>query len=132
MTKNPKHGRNIMAKKTVVPDPPVHLLSTIVTLVLDYIWSVPEVGILALRSSRIVTPGLIILMLSLGMVCFFAVFLVQIYAAHDKFGPALAKAVVMSIIAAVPYFVTGTIVGIILLGWAGIHFTEAQIKKLLP
>jgi hypothetical protein len=119
-----------MTKKTTVPEPPVHLLSTIVTLVLDYMWAVPEFGILALRSSRITAPVMIILMLALGVICFFAVFLVQYFVAHDTFGPAFAKAFVMSVVAAVPYPVISTVIGIVLLGWAGVHFSETQIRKL--
>ena len=46
---------------------------------------------------------------------------VQRYLAKDEWGPAIAKGLVMGIIAGVPFSVTGTAIGGMLLAWAGLH-----------
>jgi len=55
------------------------------------------------------------------VVCTVATTLVQRYLAKDEWGPAIAKGLVMGIVAGVPFQVTGTVVGVPLLAWAGLH-----------
>lgn len=117
--------------KLIISEPPVHALSTVVTLVLDYVWMLPETGVSVLSSPRITVMGELILMSVLGIVCFFTVFSVQTLVARDPFGPGFVKALVMSIIAAIPYAVVTTLVGPVLLGWVGLYYGEGLLRKLL-
>jgi hypothetical protein len=50
---------------------------------------------------------------------FLSTLFVQRYLAKDDWGASVAKGLVMGIIAGVPFPVTGTAIGAILLGWAG-------------
>jgi hypothetical protein len=55
-----------------------------------------------------------------GTLAFLAVYLIQYYLAKDSGGSAFAKGVAMGIIVAVPFPVAGTVIGVPLLGWAGL------------
>jgi hypothetical protein len=99
-----------------IPQPPVHYLSALITIVLDAVWGLPELAATGTGVGIIAVPFLV---MATGVSCFFAVLGIQRFIAHDGWGSAFAKAVVMSIIAGVPYMVTGTAAGTILLGWAG-------------
>jgi hypothetical protein len=58
--------------------------------------------------------------LSVGVVGTVTTTLVQHYLSKDNWGASVAKGLVMGIIAGVPFQVSGTAVGAILLGWAGL------------
>jgi hypothetical protein len=65
-------------------------------------------------------PGAILgTSLLVGGLGFLSTLFVQRYLAKDDWGASVAKGLVMGIIAGVPFPVTGTAVGAILLGWAG-------------
>jgi hypothetical protein len=101
-----------MSEERRVPAPPIHPLAALATLVLDGFFSVFEVldPLLLLFTS-----------LGIGVLGFSATTLVQRYIAKDGWGAALAKGLVMGIVAGVPYPVAGTVVGAPLLVWAGAH-----------
>jgi hypothetical protein len=95
-----------------IPPAPVHPLAALATIVLDNVFGVVE----------LVDPLTIVLTsLTVGVVCTVATTLVQRYLAKDEWGPAIAKGLVMGIVAGVPFQVTGTVVGVPLLAWAGLH-----------
>ena len=93
-----------------VPPAPIHPLAALTTIVLDNLFTLPEI---AGPEVWIITIPLI------GGLGFVATTLVQRYLAKDSWGEAIAKGVVMGIIAGVPTSVTGTTVGVVLLSWAG-------------
>ena len=105
---------------------PIHPISAILVIVLDYVWTIPEEGALLSVIGLVTVPFLIAI---LAGICFIGVFLVQRYTANDRVGSALAKAFVMSIVAAVPFPVTGTIVGGVLLGWAGLSAANRLLRS---
>jgi hypothetical protein len=94
-----------------VSAPPIHPMAALVTIVLDGVFTLPELDPLLIP---IVSP-------IVGILGLAAVTLVQRYLAKDEWGPAVAKGLVMGIIAGVPYPVAGTAVGAPLLIWAGLH-----------
>jgi hypothetical protein len=104
--------------------PPLHILSALATIALDWIWFAVE---LPATISLAFLPSLIPLTLGLGLLNFVAVSLVQHYLADEAWGKALAKGLVMGIVAGVPYPVFGTAVGVPLATWAGIR----EVQKLL-
>jgi len=102
-----------------VPPPPVHPLTALATIALDSIFGVVE----------IFDPLLLLLTsLTVGVVGTITSTLVQRFIAREDWGPAIAKGLVMGILAGVPYPVTGTAIGVPLLAWAGMH----QWVKLPP
>jgi hypothetical protein len=113
----------------IVPASPLHPLSSIVTIVLDLLWKGMQAGA---TLSVIGTVGVIPLILISGVACFVSVTLIQRHVDHDSWGAAIAKAAAMGIVAGVPYFVTGTVVGGVLLGWAGVHNFESLVRGQLP
>lgn len=115
-----------LSPQSGVPNAPVHFLSSMATILLDWLWFTIE---LPETLSVVALPALLPTILSVGVVGFATVTMVQHYIAKDEWGPAAAKGLVMGIAAGVPYPVVGTIVGTPLLVWAGIH--EAQ-KLLAP
>jgi hypothetical protein len=93
-----------------VPPAPIHPLAALTTIVLDNVFGVIE----------IVDPlALIFTSLTVGGVGFLTTMMVQRHLAKDEWGAAAAKGLVMGVLAGVPFQVTGTAVGSILLGWAG-------------
>jgi len=95
-----------------IPPAPVHPLAALATIVLDNVFGVIE----------LVDPLTIILTsLTVGVLGTVTTMLVQRYLAKDSWGAAVAKGLVMGIIAGVPFQVTGTAVGLPLLAWAGLH-----------
>jgi len=95
-----------------IPPAPVHPLAALATIVLDNIFGVIE----------LVDPLTIILTsVTVGVLGTLTTTLVQRYLAKDSWGAAVAKGLVMGIVAGVPFQVTGTAVGIPLLAWAGLH-----------
>ncbi len=103
---------NPIEPRRPVPPAPVHPLAALATIVLDNVFGVFE----------LVDPlALILTSVTVGAVGTLTTTLVQRYLAKDAWGPALAKGLVMGIIAGVPFQVTGTAVGVPLLAWAGLH-----------
>ncbi len=101
-----------ITKRSPVPAAPVHPLAALATLVLDNVFGVVELA----------DPLLLLVTgLTVGTICTVAVTMVQRYMAKDEWGPAIAKGLVMGIIAGVPFQVSGTVAGGLLLGWAGMH-----------
>lgn len=96
--------------RRAVPPAPIHPLAALVTIVLDNVFGWIE----------IVDPVAILLTSFLvGGIGFATTLFVQRYLAKDEWGESVAKGLVMGVIAGVPFQVTGTAVGAILLGWAG-------------
>ena len=103
---------NPIEPRRPVPPAPIHPLAALATIVLDNVFGVFE----------LVDPlALVLTSVTVGAVGTLTTTLVQRYLAKDGWGPALAKGLVMGIIAGVPFQVTGTAVGIPLLAWAGLH-----------
>lgn len=101
---------DLPAPRRLVPPAPIHALSALTTIVLDNVFGWVE----------IVNPlSLLLTCLGVGMLGFLSTLFVQHYLSRDSWGESLAKGVVMGVLSGVPYQVTGTAVGALLLGWAG-------------
>ena len=95
-----------------IPTAPVHPLAALATIVLDNLFTLPEIA----------GPELWILTIPLiGVTGFVSTLFIQHYLAKDSWGESVAKGLVMGIIAGVPFSVTGTATGGVLLAWAGLH-----------
>ncbi len=95
-----------------IPPAPVHPLAALTTIVLDNLFTLPEIA----------GPEVWIFSVPIiGGICLLATTLVQHYLAKDGWGEAFAKGLVMGIVAGVPISITGTAVGGILLAWSGLH-----------
>ena len=98
------------ASRSPVPPAPIHPLAALTTIVLDNVFGVIE----------IVDPlAMVFTSLTVGGIGFLTTLMVQRHMAKDEWGVAAAKGLVMGVLAGVPFQVTGTAVGSILLGWAG-------------
>jgi hypothetical protein len=98
--------------RRVVPAAPIHPLAALTTIVLDNVFGVFE----------ILDPlALALTSLTVGAAGFLSTLFVQRYLAKDEWGAAVAKGLVMGVLAGVPFQVTGTAVGVPLLAWAGLH-----------
>jgi hypothetical protein len=95
--------------RSAVPPAPIHPLAALTIIVLDNTF-----GWIDLVPGAILGTSLLV-----GGLGFLSTLFVQRYLAKDEWGESLAKGLVMGIIAGVPFQVTGTAVGAILLGWAG-------------
>jgi hypothetical protein len=101
---------NPPAARHPIPPAPIHPLAALATIVLDTVFGVFE----------LLDPlALILTSVSVGVLGTVSTTMIQHYLSKDDWGPALAKGLVMGIIAGVPFQVTGTAVGAVLLGWAG-------------
>ncbi len=110
--------------KRSIPPAPIHPLAALATIVLDNVFGVIE----------LVDP-LVVLFTSLGVGVLgtLATTFVQRYLAKDDWGASVAKGLVMGIVAGVPFQVSGTAVGAILLGWAGLsHWVKLPGQKNQP
>lgn len=110
-----------------VPPAPIHPLAALVTIVLDNIFGWIElVDPFALLLTSFVVGGI-------GLI---TTLFVQRYLARDEWGPSVAKGLVMGVLAGVPFQVTGTAVGAVLLGWAGankwVKIPSRQPEEELP
>ena len=95
-----------------IPSAPIHPLAALATITLDNLFGVVE----------ILDPlALILTSVSAGVTGLVTTMLVQHYLAKDGWGASAAKGMVMGILAGVPFQVVGTVVGIPLLAWAGLH-----------
>lgn len=99
-----------MNRASPIPNPPVHFLAALATILLDWLWGIPDLSV-------ILIPLIMVLAGSTG---FLTVTLIQRFVAGDPWGAAVAKGLAMGIVAGVPFMVTGTAVGSLLLGWAGL------------
>ncbi len=97
--------------RSAVPAPPIHPMAALATIALDGIFTLPELDPFLIP---IVSPVV-------GVLGFATATLVQRFLAKDEWGAAIAKGLVMGVVAGVPYPVTGTAVGAPLLIWSGIH-----------
>lgn len=103
---------NQIEPRRPIPSAPIHPLAALATIVLDNVFGAVE----------IIDPFLLLITgLSVGVIGTATVTLIQRYMAKEAWGPSIAKGLVMGIIAGVPYQVSGTAVGALLLGWAGAH-----------
>lgn len=101
-----------MTDERRIPAPPIHPMAAFATLALDGFFSVFE----------ILDPFLLLLTsILIGFFGFLATMLTQHFLAKDGWGASVAKGLVMGIVAGVPYPVAGTVVGMPLLIWAGVH-----------
>ncbi|MDR3575951.1 MAG: hypothetical protein P4L50_18970 [Anaerolineaceae bacterium] len=98
-----------------IPPAPIHPLAALVTVVLDNVFGLPEIA------EIVIPPAILLTSVIVGSVCTISTTLVQHYLAKDEWGPSIAKGLAMGIIAGVPFPVTGTVVGVPLLAWAGLH-----------
>jgi hypothetical protein len=92
-----------------VPPAPIHPLAALTVIVLDNVF-----GWVDLLPGAVLGTSLLV-----GGLGFLSTLFVQRYLSKDGWGESLAKGLVMGIIAGVPFQVTGTAVGALLLGWAG-------------
>jgi hypothetical protein len=101
------------------PRPPIHYLSCILTIILDWIWFPAE---LTQSYSMEGLPGALGIIAGVFITTFLAVAAVQRYWARDRWKSSLSKGAIMGLAASVPYPVVGTFVGVVLLATARIHW----------
>lgn len=94
-----------------IPPAPVHPLAALTTIVLDNVFGWID----------IVPGALLITSLTVGSIGFLTTAFVQRFLAKDDWGASIAKGLVMGVVAGVPFQVTGTAAGGMLLAWAGLH-----------
>ena len=104
--------------------PPLHPLAALAIIALDGISGTIE----------ILDPFvLVVSCVGVGLLGFASTTLVQRHLANEGWGAAIAKGLVMGILAGVPYPVLGTAIGTPLLIWAGVHrwITPSEDKRPL-
>jgi hypothetical protein len=100
-----------------IPAPPIHPLAAMATIALDAVWGAVDTASTATVVGVLLVPLLVVIT---SMMAFVSVLAVQKGVARDTWMAAFGKAVVMAILAGVPFPVMGTATGAILLGWAGL------------
>lgn len=107
----PPEPPRFSSARPVVEGPPIHALSALILVVVDSLWLLPEM----------LAPELWILTIPL---CFAAVsvpvYFIQKFLRKDSNGRALAFAMLLGVVGAVPMSITGTPVGVALLAWSGL------------
>lgn len=116
-----------MNQQTYIQEPPIHILSSLVTIALDIMWSTIEIGAVV---SVVGVPAIPLIIAATAVTCFLAVALIQRFVARDDWGAAVAKGFAMGVIAGVPYPFTGTLAGSVLLSWAGLHAIEGKWRDV--
>lgn len=111
--------------RNAFPEAPVHYLSAMVILALDWIWSLLE-GLVTLSFVGMI--ALPLLSFIIAVAGFTAVYSIQYFVAGDRGGEAFAKGIALGILAAVPFPVMGTAIGVPLLAWAGLSRLQASNK----
>jgi hypothetical protein len=96
----------------------VHWVSAVVTIVIDGLWSIPEMIAAASVVGLLLVPVLSVIS---GLCCLVAVLFIQKFVAKDGWGAAIVKAGVVGLVAAIPFPFIGSILGVILLGWWGLQ-----------
>ena len=91
--------------------PPLHPLAALAIIALDGTSGIFEIDPLLLPFTCV----------GVGLLGFASTTLVQHNLAHEGWGVAMTKGLVMGILAGVPYPVLGTAIGAPLLIWAGVH-----------
>src|SRR5438128_4211398 len=90
--------------------PPIHALSAIVLLAVDNLWNLADWAVVDW-----------IFTIPLSFLTVFApVFFLQKFLKKDSIGRALAIALLLGVVAAIPTSITGTPVGVALLAWTGL------------
>ena len=107
----PPDGRLAAPPRTTAEAPSIHLLSAVVLLGVDNLWNLTEFAVI----DWIVTIPLSFLTV------FVPVFLIQKRLKRDTTRKALGWALLLGALAAVPFSVTGTVAGSMLLAWLGIN-----------
>lgn len=102
-------GAEDSARTTV--GPPIHPLAALLLVVIDNLWMIEE---------WLLISWIITIPLSFLTVCL-PTYFVQRHLKKDRPGRALAFAVAMGTVAAVPFSVLGTPVGLSLLAWTGLR-----------
>lgn len=101
---------------TPTKQPLIHPFSALLLIIVDALWTVPDMAAFAWI---LTIPA-----------CFLAVaipvFLIQKLMKKDSGGKAFGVAAVLGILAAIPTPITGTIVGTIILGLAGLRSLRAK------
>jgi hypothetical protein len=108
------------AKSKREEGPPIHALSALAMVAVDSLWAV-----------AIWEPPAWILMIPLCFAATFVpVYFIQRHLKKDSSGRALGFASLLAVLAAVPFAVTGTPVGLGLLAWSGLGklFARPQVK----
>jgi hypothetical protein len=102
--------------------PPIHIMSALLTMTLDRLWSgpLPEFiqKIPSDWSARTYWEASLILLIAL--LTFFVTWGIQRYLANDGNNQAMIKAVVLAIIVATPEYTTSGVIGTIFMAWAGL------------
>lgn len=109
--------RPIIASPAKSAGPVIHPLSAILLIAIDNLWNLADWAALL----WIVTIPLCF------VVTFIPVFFIQRYVSHDPTGRAMAVALLLAVLAAVPTSVTGTLVGAVVLGFAGLKFLRSKL-----
>ena len=99
--------------------PLIHPLSAVCMVVVDLVWTIPEVA-------GFVLPVIFLSLITVGGITF----LIQKFVRGDGNGRAAAISLLLAVLAAVPTPITGTAAGILVLGMAGFH--QLTQGKLLP
>jgi hypothetical protein len=102
--------------------PPIHILSALLTMTLDRLWSGPLPEFIQKIPSdwtaRTYWEGFLILLIAL--ITFIVAWGIQRFLAKDENNQAIIKAVVLAIIVATPEYTTSGIIGAIFMAWAGL------------
>jgi hypothetical protein len=117
----PPEGRAEAPPKVEVEGAPIHALSALILVAVDNLWNLAEWA---------VVDWVFTIPLSFITV-FVPVFLLQKYLKKDSNGRALAFAMLLGVLAAVPTSITGTPVGLGLLAWTGLRkmMGKGETKK---
>jgi hypothetical protein len=106
--------------------PPIHYTSSVLTIILDWVWFLVEVfqsfSVEYLLRTVVIIGGAFI-------TCFAAVAVVQRYMAHDSWKSSFLKGAIMGFSACIPYPVVGTFVGVVLLATARIYWKPPEEKQ---
>jgi hypothetical protein len=113
-------------KKSSTPRPPIHYISCILTIVLDWAWFLAE---LTQPFSMKGLPGFLGIIAGVFITCFLGVTFVQRYSARDGWRNSLLKGAIMGLAACVPYPVVGTFVAVVLLATARIYWRTLGKKE---
>jgi hypothetical protein len=106
-------------KRSVKSRPPIHHVSCVLTIILDWLWFLAEL-FESFSLERL--PAILTIIAGAFITCLIGVLLVQRYAAHDNLRNSFYKGLVMGFAACVPYPVVGTFVGVVLLATAQIYW----------
>jgi hypothetical protein len=116
----------VLAEKMESPPhpggPPIHPLSAVLLVVVDNLWNLADWAII---------DWIVTIPLSFLTVCIPTYFL-QRFLRHDSRGKALAIGILLGVLAAVPFSITGTPAGLAILAWAGIARCWGKPKPESP